>query len=68
MDIVSFDRRMQVLFNLEAAMPTRRPFGSNTASSRCFLSSGSVLGDGVLGCAVMLRRGGEGAEPDCVQF
>lgn len=59
-------RRLKAKNNLQAAMPRWRPLCSGTVSSRCFAPSGSIPGGGAFGCAVVLRRGGEGAGPDGV--
>jgi hypothetical protein len=52
------------IFNLQASMPTRRPFCFSIVSSRRSIPSGKVPGDGVVGCAEEHRCGGEGAGSD----
>jgi hypothetical protein len=58
--------RLQVIFNLQACMPMRRPSSSGSASSRHLAPSGHVPGGDVLGCVVACGRGGDGAGPDGV--
>lgn len=60
------DRRLKEMFNLRAAMPSRRPLSSSTVSSRCLAPSGSVPGGEVLDCAAACCCGGRGAGPDGV--
>lgn len=62
----SSGRRLKALHNLQALMPTRRPSGFGTASSRRSVPSGHVPGDEAVGCASRLHRGGDGAGPDCI--
>jgi hypothetical protein len=54
-------RRLQLILNLQAVVPYRRPCCS---SSRCVESSGIVPDVDVVGRAVALRQSGEGAGPD----
>jgi hypothetical protein len=57
-------RRLQVILNLQAVVPCRRPCCSSSAGSRCIESSGFVPDVDVVGRAVALRQSGEGARPD----
>jgi hypothetical protein len=63
--VASPGRRQMVIFNLQATMPYRRPFGYNTVCSHLPVPSGSVPGDVEVDCVELLNRGGEGAGPDC---
>jgi hypothetical protein len=64
--MVSSDQRPQVFYNFQAGMPSSRPLCSITASCWSSVPSGSVPGDGVLGCDAWRRCGGEGIGPDYV--
>jgi hypothetical protein len=64
--MVSSGWRLQVIFNLQALMPLRRPFGTSAAGSRLTAPSGSVPGDGEVDCVVQWNCGGEGAGLDCL--
>jgi hypothetical protein len=59
-----FGRSLQVILNLQAVVPYRRPCCSSSAGSRCVESSGIVPDVDVVGRAVALRQSGEGAGPD----
>jgi hypothetical protein len=63
---VSSGRRTMALFNLQADMPTRRPFCSSVVCSRRLFASGSVPGDDSVDYAEKLWRGVEGAGPNHV--
>jgi hypothetical protein len=58
-------RRLQVIIYLQAVVPFRRPCCSSSVGSRYVEPSGLVPGVDVVGRAVVLRQGGEGAGPDC---
>jgi hypothetical protein len=62
---VTSGRHPQVVFNLQALKPLRRPSGSSAAGSRLTAPSGSVPGDGEVDCAAQQICGGEGAGLDC---
>ena len=61
------DRCQVDIYNLQADMPLRRPFGSSAVRSRLPVPSGLVPGDGEVDYAeLQLHRSGEGAGPDCI--
>jgi hypothetical protein len=64
---VSSGRHQMVYYNLQAAMPFRRPFGCSAAGSRLHVPSGVVPGYVEVGCAkLQFRHGGEGVGLDCI--
>lgn len=61
----SLGRIPLVVFNLQAFVPLRRPFGFSTGCSRLIAPSGIVPGDDEVACAEALNCGGDGAVLDC---